>query len=883
MEIRDSEKNQHCFFPAMPPQTPRSNAKSGVSITPSFSFGLGLLPSFRFGSPRNINLLSSLSPHRFFNRFAKGKDEDLKKEDGEENPFDHPNPAAAAAAGPSTEKDSFELDKHSDTMNDSADIWSLTNDSQYQSLSLNLTSINEDTSPKSCEPFLSPHDMFLKKPADIKDSGLKSSPVDKGDTPSSTSSNLKRKRSIDDSPCATVVAQISNLDSPQANVPYDDLEKSSKELWFSELDDVLVRCHKKYKSFKASQSPGSTLTKLTSQNQVLSKMLYKKTGVQRTSKQIASRLSRLRKVETTKLRNALAKDNVPLLSLEPDSPESSPLDFSLDKLELSFTYKRAVQGVHQFLQLTECPRECPVLTADDISKEVAFENRRFKEDFDRMLPRLEDVPVYSVTGSMNLKPSQGLTSTPVSPLTDPALFCIDNGDFLSFMEFKVIARNTSEQFLSWKSLTTIYKDEDKVLLSTREQINGYRYVEDVFDLHVPFMNHFWAGYLTFLSNGSNTSSDIKNLYITQVIYEGENEMNGTIHGYLTYKFEIGSNGSSGGFIRVLKMQKNEKLIDDDLDENATVLVHSSPLKSSPQKGDLTVNTHLANQGIVEHPLTVPTYNASLVNQFNPNYEAGFSQEAQGRPPMVTSQSTSQVPHSTQARTPLTAVEPSSAHPLLQPSAGQMPQNYQGGFMPWSSNAQFNPQVHPQMVAQAAAMQAAAQSLPQNMVQGATNIPADQYGSERYVPVGAPNLGMANNAQAMMMQRRSVQNNDAEFGANANMVPSGHNWQGQMPQNVAGHFVNQNIQPCINSAPASQLHFFPQNEARSSVPNARKSLKGSEQTDHGSKPNNNNITFGPIMGYDPLRDNKTQPKKNKGGMNIHKFSLNPQIMYKPKKQ
>lgn len=844
-----------CFL-AMPPQTPRSNAKSGNSITPSFSFGLGLLPSFRFGSPRNINLLSSLSPQRFFNRFAREK---------KENPFDLNDTAGS-------QKDSFD---HSDSVNDLADIWSLTNDSQYQSLSLNLTSVNEIPLPKSCEPFLSPQDFFLKKPADIKDA--LSSPLAKEDTPQSTSS-LKRKHLVDASPCTTVVAQISQNDSPgKPDTPYEELDKANKELWFSELDNVLVRCHKKYKTFKASQSPGSSLTKLTSQNLVLSKMLFNKTGIRRSSKQIASRLSRLRKVETLKQAKTL-QESLPTISPELYSPQLAPVDFALSKMELSFVYKRAVQGVHQFLVLTDGPTNCPLVTAEALRKEISLKNSRYTEDFEHILPRLEDVPVYFIEGSMNLKPAESLTSTPISPLTAPHLFCIDNGDFLSYLEFKATVRQSNSQMLSWKSLTTIYKDDNKVLLSTREQINGYRGLNDTFDLQVPFMNHFWSGYLTFLCNGSNSSSEIKNILITQVIFEGDDESTGTVHAYLTYSFDLSTDGANSGGIRVLKMQKSDKIVDDDLDENATVLVHSSPLKTSPfkvspLKSDLRVNTELANQGIHDGPQSVPTYNASLVHQFNPNYDSRMAQDLQGRPPMMTSQSAMHIPQYVQASTPLTAVDPLTVPQFQQASAGQMPPSYNPGFVPsWNTNPQYKQHVHPQVVPQNAAIRAAASAMSPSMAHDNPNITHEQIQSKRYVPVGPPNP-MAN-TQAVMMQGASDLT-DEDYSANGNIMQGRPNWQAHLPQNVAGHFINQ---PCINSAPASQLHFFPQGEAAPpAMPNNPKSAE------HSGKANNNNIKFGPIMGYDPLRDNKTQPKKQKGGMNIHKFSLNPQIMYKPKKQ
>lgn len=842
----------------MPPQTPRSNAKSGVSITPSFTFGLGLLPSFRFASPRNLNLLNSLSPQRFFNKFTKREEE--KKD---ENPFEH----SEIAVSDDPEKATFDLDKHSDSLcTDSADIWLLTNDSQYQSLSLNLTSVNEDTPPKSCEPFLSPHDIFLKKPAEIKEAS-ETSPAEKGDTPASACSSIKRKRSIEDSPCGAVIAEISKHDSPVTTVPpYGELEKASKELWFAELDDVLVRCRKKYRAFKDSQSPGSTtLTKLTSQNQVLSRMLYEKTGVRRSSKQIASRLSRLRKAELTRNKSKSHEVTFPPLSLVPSSPGTPPLDFAFRKMQLSFTYRQAVQGIHNFFLLEESPHDCPTLSPEDVTKEMSLRNRRCREDFERILLRLEEVPIYSVTGVMNLKPTKCQTSTPVSPLTDPALFSDDNGDFLSFVEFKVAAKQRNVQFLSWRSLTTIYKDEDKVLLSTREQINGYRDDDNTFNLQVPFMNHFWAGYLTFLSNGSNNTADIKNLVITQTIFEGDDETTGVIHGFLKYTFEIASHSGGKGIIKVSKIRKTEKPFEDDLDENATVLAHSSPFKSSPNKGDLSVNTHLANQGLN----VLPTYNASLVQQ-------NLSQELQGRQPLTAiSQNTNHFQHAVQSSTPYSAVDPPTTHPF-NASAGQMPQNFYPGVTPsWSPNSQYNPSLQSQMAAQAAAIQAAAQSMP--LRQGSAN--NEQFAQDRFVSNAQTSHNL--NGAAMTMQRRPDLGFDGDFAANG-MTQSIPSWQSHGYPNAPPQYMNHMTQPSINSAPASQLHFFPPNEVRQNTSVSRKSShKTGEIGDN--KPNNNNITFGPIMGYDPSRDNKQQPKKPKNGMNIHKFSLNPQIMYKPKKQ
>lgn len=198
----------------VPPQTPRASSHrrsgsgsglgglSGSGITPSFSFGLGFLPSFQFNSPRNLNLVNSFSPHRFFhssNELLKvvsssnGTSSSFNKSGGGLDASSMPAPANCSShkknnSIPSAadifnsltppnssksnqnkfmdsltssvkkepkspisiklnQKHDFDSLDHNDSMDskNDMDIWSLANDdSNSQNLTINRTSIYED-------------------------------------------------------------------------------------------------------------------------------------------------------------------------------------------------------------------------------------------------------------------------------------------------------------------------------------------------------------------------------------------------------------------------------------------------------------------------------------------------------------------------------------------------------------------------------------------------------------------------------------------------------------------------------------------------------------------------------------------------------------------
>lgn len=863
----------------MPPHTPRSDARA-ASVTPSFTFGLGLLPSFRFASPRNLALLSSISPHRFFNRFSK-KEEKPKAEESNNHDdifadFSPETDNQFMESLNSIEDKKFEIDT-SDLMNtaDSVDLWSLANDTHNQSMSVNLTSISEESKKK--EFFLSPNALFLKPPKTLQ-TLLQSSPIcDEGAKTPTTPISRKRKcddlnsqSEEDESPSQQIASQIESLNSPHSNSLHDftNPDYSTIKIWNADLDDVLLDCYKKYKVFKENQPIDVSRHKPSLQNKILSRMLHNKTGVRRTAKQVSSRLFRLNRMGSVLSTRSGKSETSPSFRTPGSAPVitinsnflSSPAEatpehqiydasdkLSIDEFSLSFIYKQRIQGRHIFTALDHKVRNPVQMSQTDAKKLLTLDSKAFAYDFEKLSGKLreQNVQMHSVFSEVDFNTSEAVTSTPTSPLTNPRLFCLENGNFLSFLKIKVPSDVSEDAFLSWKSSITVYKG-DKVLLSSKEIINGYKN-EHNFELEVPFLNNFWSGYLTFLSNGSNAYADLKEISIAQVIYSGEDVAHGQIHGYFTFRFILAENQGKS-HVNIITLDDEE-----DLDENATVLATSSPTKASPQKTGLCINTDIANRHQNPGPMSVPTYNASVLHKVNPNYEANrphLLDIETKRPPLHFSKSNNNIYHGSQYHTPpITAGEGPQSAPLINAhqSAGQIIANMVPGHEFHSMPAS---QFHP-----ARPMQAE----------------FSQMGSQHYAPGMAPEMYQPQ--YQMIPEHTTVESMPMQMKYAPVMNPivpeqvQGGEMGAQQPWPVMYHPpVPMNYQQpmgAVSSAPASQLHFFPQQMREND--------------------NKNSITFGPIIGYDPSKDIKAHAKRSKTGMNIHKFPLNPQIMYKPRKK
>lgn len=816
----------------MPPETPRSNAKTGYSLTPSFTFNLGLLPSFRFGSPQNLSLLTSLSPHRILNRFSRSKDVN--------GPTSNTTELQSEAAPPVKEVvPSIELPKQTKLMDsfpepymelnasdlvctaESVDLWSLANDTRN---SANITSIHEDSTKEDF--YFSPAEFFVDSAIN-----LNSSPsIEEKSTETPT-----RKRAsscVDRSPCQVLASQIDNSGSP---ITPSAKKTDSSKVWTPGLDDVLLQCHDKYKRFRANNSPDALVFRHTSQNKILSRMLFNRTGAKRTAKQISSRLFRLNKSQPSKTSSSpsVSVSSQPPME-KPSIMVSSPVTQTIEgsspttnlcvkDFVLAFNYKQRLEKTHIFTKLHDSLKLQDSSTFDSIAKEAGVDTALFHKDFDFVVEKLssQHVPIYNITAMMNMKPSENVTSTPTSPLTNPCLFSLDNGNFLTFMKISVCGKNIADLFLSWKSSITIYRGDQARLLKSTECVNGYKNNEGNFDLEVPFLNNFWSGYLTYLSNGSQAYDDLKTLRIVQVIYDGDNESTSSIHGFFTYSFDISNDGSGIASVKKSTLKRSEES-HSEMDDNATVLASSSPVKTSPSRFNLSIDTNLANRSISPGPLSVPTYDANVLHKHNPNYA-----QAQTRPLLSRFKS---MPDHGYMKSPFETYTDACSNystmgPMSNPPAGQ------AGLTQPPNTAPNVEVLHTPQSMQFSRASAASEMGQYHVA------PAPLQYTASPAPVGPPGVG---------------------FPPNPNMVPP--TWQA----------VQQQMIPMLPvqaaSAPASQVHF-------PFAPEEPNNTKDAGRT---------TITFGPILEYDPSKDQRSQVKRTKGNPSMHKFQLNRQIMYKPKK-
>lgn len=831
-----------------------------------------------------MSLLSSISPHRFFNRFSKAKNLDVPGE--LEQPVEHldtnnadffdlfsPKDVNQSFIDDiSPEKTKFDIDTTADLICTAAStgIWSLANDSQAQNTTLNVTSLHEECSnTKRSDLFLSPDDLFLRNPVqpERESPKLLSSPMEDVMNRSATS----RKRKLSDprqSPCMLLASQIEDYGSPASPNPYIDVDdKSSSKVWPPQLDNALASCHAKYLRFHEEQSPDTLTFKNTSQNKILARMLFNRTGVERTAKQISSRLNRMSKIrseESAFSASDLRKNSshlgpeIPTIMSSPvgmigSSLDTEPLYLTLDELTMSFIYNSPIHGEHHFSKLvTTDPQSVNVASTMDVKKQLQIEHSVFSSDLDKIAGKLcaQRVPIYSVSSQINLQPNENATSTPSSPFTNPKSFSIENGNYLCHLRMKVASSVSNDDFLSWKSYICLYKDNNTVISRSREQINGYKGSHGSFELQVPFLNNFWAGYLTFLSNGSNAFKDLKDIHIVQVIYDGDDESLGNIHGYFVYKFDIAKLNQGNTTYSCIKLLSNQEF---DVDDNETVLASSSPEK--PSKTNLSVNTALANMNSTPGSMGVPTYNASLLHKFNFNYQYPDSRTPVAiRPVSASAAFHLDVPFQ---RTPEYLNTPASLSTVggRRQSAGQILPNLSHDAIPMGPHP---PAQYPQGISyarlgpfQVPVSQPPQQTLPNNHypIQYAQGMPM--------MPIGV------NEGPNEHIVRKPT---DAPV---ASPVIGGHVPPPQW--GMAYHGQNPFVQAPINSAPASQVQFFPKNST---------SLTADQKNTSKSGPT---ITFGPILGYDPSKDMKEHTKKSKPSINFHKFLLNPQVMYKPRKK
>lgn len=399
-----------------PPQTPRSTANGARSgVTPSFSFGLGFLPSFQFSSP--MNMINSLSPQRFFqvsnnlNKVVGSKNDEREDENTkssgppnksrvEKKDVFHsftPPPSSGstnnrfldAIASQATKRHKAEPGGSSNDV--SIDASSLNTDSSSNHNTTELTSLYmDDTSPTFVTPNTSklkdtslheselkaaPKLVSLKPRPDILPENLDNlTPVSRRFSVSSSKTRKKRRISenITESPNASIASKIDIIASPSRKLSKADTSSIcstttlNDKVWYPEIDEVLLSSYLKFKTFKELQEPNSTSLKYSSQNKILSRMILNKTGLLRTPKQIASRLFRLTKLKRpAKYRKEFG--NSPMLSEELDALMDTPLDDLIDSSKVNTIDNEELEK-----ELGSLLSSSPILTRDSNENNSIF-------------------------------------------------------------------------------------------------------------------------------------------------------------------------------------------------------------------------------------------------------------------------------------------------------------------------------------------------------------------------------------------------------------------------------------------------------------------------------------------------------------------------------
>lgn len=625
----------------MLPPTPNEHDKSReIAETPTQGINLNLidLPLFLL-SPRNSQSSHQVAPSWSIDLQTK---HDPSREPATEtlqtslpNVKQEPRNSISAST---PAKCSQDLDALSDLINGSSsnDLWSR-NDTQ--SLSVNLTSIMEDSDDK--EVFFSPRDLFLDSVSKL----TKVSPATYSDITSTPSKVKSEPDTVTETPCKKLASKIEILDSPirsKSSSAYADV-LSTQKVWTASLDEELLRCWNKYKVYKSANSDTS-IFKYTTRNKILSRMLLSRTSVFRTPKQVSARLQRLMKYKADEAKsttfsapNSLMEVRampcqgpptfVPIVGGHPGNVSQVPMDYlNIHEFCMAFEYKDYMLGKHMFAALGPVSMAPPTY---EIFSEIAktIHHQKFLQELNQLSPTLiaHEIPVHNVLCNINFN-SQVDTSSPLSPHATSRQISLSNGLFLSYLKIKVPKSHSKESFLAWRSIVTVYKGLDEILLKTEDAINGYKNDSLDFFLQIPFLNNFWSGYLSFLLNGSNTYKDLNDLTILQVICDGEKGL-AKIYGYFIYNFNIAKVSDLSINVSMFKLRSDPSAVvqNDDADEVETILAPSSPVNASPEKPsfqpEMRVDVNSANLYDIQGPSTAPLFDSRAIQSVNCNFNS----------------------------------------------------------------------------------------------------------------------------------------------------------------------------------------------------------------------------------------------------------------------
>ncbi|OBA18044.1 hypothetical protein METBIDRAFT_227294 [Metschnikowia bicuspidata var. bicuspidata NRRL YB-4993] len=869
----------------MHPETPKNSSKVAAGLTPSFTFGnVGALPSaFRFVLPRNMNLLSSLSPHRLFSRLCKNPADDATKTGRTAflapQPLQHASPSrpvsrATAPAGgaevfhdailaPFTEPHPAQNFHHESTVElvstaDSVDIWSFASDSHAASMS--LTAISENADDK--DVFFSPHDMFLEKsPLDceLSLSQGQRTPGARGACGGLPENTRKRVLSDPhDSPCTKIANKASAFGLPPRTAPPAPLSafRDPKKVWTKALDDELMRCFQKYSAFKQTQAPGEALLRGSSQNKVLSRMLEKKTAVHRTPKQVSGRLLKLLKSAAPKLVVDPVAESTPLkqeprplphLALPQKASQAEAVGAALDTFNMSFQYTNPNQKHHVFASLSgNDSASYSALSVEEARKRLPQTNGHFLAQFDKLAQQLlqQGVVVQNVSCDLRLDPGAPSLCGLVSPMDCPRQFAEENGSFLMYLAVTLREDSFPDAFATLKSTTTVYKGAGQALFTRQESINGYRQENKSFRFDVPFLRPFWAGVLTFVVNGSSDPSDLESLIVLQTICD-DTESEKKIYGFFVYRFR--ASGSGNTTVEVINLPGGIGCSqDNEIDELETILatspVRSSPFKVSPARRNLYIQTGFSTS-TTPGPHSTPTFNSGLLHENNVNYEfAKLAGGAANRPAMPVSKSVSSFNFE---KRPVSATVLQTIIPFNQGnrhhSAGQM-----GSFTQIPASTDAHGYRLPQPPYAPSAGQSPFFGGPPVM-SGTPHAPVNP---------ALPMNQMPHPLKQLYFDEQTAMHPHAASAPPPMMahVPLQVSTSYQVPQE-------------INSAPASQLQFFPQT--------GQPDKDAAKRARRAGPP----LQFRTMLQYDPSKDVSSDPRKEKTQKSHHTFPAKPEVVFK----
>lgn len=711
--------------------------------------------------------------------------------DHEENAISSNN-SKRTIADPTLAKHSQDFDGLSDLISSAAsDLWSH-NDT---ALSVNLTSIMEDSDDK--EIFLTPHDLLIESLPKL----TRVSPSTNIDITSTPVRRGSESSAVTDTPCKKLASKIEVIDSPfrdrNTSARYDVL--NTHKVWTPDLDEELLRCWNKYKTYKASH-PDPSIFKYTTRNKILSRMLLNKISVFRTPKQVSARLQRLLKYKADEREGLVRASEQPVLEYQHTIPPSEsysnqPQSNSLDHLHilefcLAFQYEDYLLGKHIFALLSLFTEPEPSYESFSVIAKT-IHHRKFLQELTDIAPKLvsQDIPIHNVLCNVNLD-VQPDSSSPLSPHANSRLVNLRNGHFQAFTKMQVPGSGHKGEFLAWRSILTVYKGLCEVLLTCEDAINGYRNQSQDYILQIPFLTSFWAGYLSFLLNGSRVYQDLKDLTILQVICDGELGLE-KVYGYFIYNFSPGQINGPALNVSVFK------LLDaptgnsaDDNDEVETILAPSSPITASPSrsepfKPDMRVDVGMATLYSIPGPSTAPVFDSRAIQMTNSNY----NNQRPGPAPLTSF-------HASKSTTNV-----NESHNYISDNRPNMTRHFSSSYVPPRSKSEFNGMNAPPL-------NLAMNAVPANSAMN--SIPANSTMNDP--------ISIATDQNRIMYEQQQKQYNMMiNHGQMAQMEPelqSGRMIDNDLNLEMSLQKIwslnTQNIQfesPAIHSAPATRERFF----------------------------------------------------------------------------